>query len=197
MKIGKILGCLKFGSADSPRVRGGRSAVHETCLPEALQKSFKPKNYTADGPLIIGSTCKLRIHRWIVYWAMRGRSAKVRGQSTHGVFRRILTAKLIMSYKGISLVDHIHLGAYEMFELNIYALVACYKMFEWIKWLVIKIELVWMDMIMRWHSIWDMIRYMSCEFIRISWYQVWFNLMKYSSIAQNLSFIENLSKLRR
>ena len=50
MKIGKILGCLKFGSADSPRVRGGRSAVHETCLPEALQKSFKPQNYTADGP---------------------------------------------------------------------------------------------------------------------------------------------------
>ena len=50
MKIGKFLGCLKFGSADSPQVRGGRSAVHETCLPEALQKSFKPQNYTADGP---------------------------------------------------------------------------------------------------------------------------------------------------
>ena len=50
VKIGKILGCLKFGSADSPRVRGGRSAIHETCLPEALQKSFKPQNYTEDGP---------------------------------------------------------------------------------------------------------------------------------------------------
>ena len=50
VKIGKILGCLKFSCADSPRVRGGRSAVHETCLPEALQKSFKPQNYTADGP---------------------------------------------------------------------------------------------------------------------------------------------------
>ena len=47
-----------------------------------------------------------------------------------------------MSYKGISLVEHIHLGAYEMFELDIYALVACYKMIEWIKWLVIKIELL-------------------------------------------------------
>ena len=47
-----------------------------------------------------------------------------------------------MSYKGISLVDHIHLGAYEMFELDIYAHVACYKMFEWIKCLVIKIELI-------------------------------------------------------
>ena len=47
-----------------------------------------------------------------------------------------------MSYKGISLVDHIYLGAYEMFELDIYALVACYQMIEWIKWLVIKIELV-------------------------------------------------------
>ena len=60
----------------------------------------------------------------------------VRGQSAHGVFRRIMTARLIISYKGISLVDHIHLGAYEMFELAIYALVACYKMFEWIKCLV-------------------------------------------------------------
>jgi len=50
VKIRKILGCLKFGSANSPRVRGGRSAVNETCLPDALQKSFKPQNYTADGP---------------------------------------------------------------------------------------------------------------------------------------------------
>ena len=172
-KLEKFWAVWNFGSADSPRVRGGRSAVHETCLPEALQKSFKPQNYIADGPLMY---C---------------------GRSALGVFRRILTARLIMSYKGISLVDHIHLGAYEMFELDIYALVACYKMIEWIKWLVIKIELVWMDMIMRWHSIWDMIRYMSCEFIQISWHQVWFNLIKYSSIAQNLSFIENLSKLRR
>ena len=49
-KVGKILGCLKFGTADSPRVRCGRSAVHETCLLEALQRSSKPQNYTADGP---------------------------------------------------------------------------------------------------------------------------------------------------
>ena len=47
-----------------------------------------------------------------------------------------------MSYKGISLVDHIHLGAYEMFELDIYARVACYNMFEWIKCLVFKIEVI-------------------------------------------------------
>ena len=174
--------------------------VYQRLCRKVLSRKFTlrmVRQKTADGPLIIGSTCKLRIHRWVVYWAMRGRSAKVRGQSAHGVFRRILTSRLIMSYKGIPLVEHIHLGAYEMFELDIYALVACYKMIEWIKWLVIKIELVWMDMIMRWHSIWDMIRYMSCEFIQISWHQVWFNLIKYSSIAQNLSFIENLSKLRR
>ena len=38
-KVGKILGCLKFGTADSPWVRGGQSAVHETCPPEALQRS--------------------------------------------------------------------------------------------------------------------------------------------------------------
>jgi len=47
-----------------------------------------------------------------------------------------------MNYNGISLVDHIHLGAYEMLELDIYARVACYKIIEWIKWLVIKIELI-------------------------------------------------------
>ena len=29
VKFGKILGCLKFGRADGPRVRGGRSAIHE------------------------------------------------------------------------------------------------------------------------------------------------------------------------
>ena len=48
--IVKILGCLKFGTADSPRVRGGQSAVHETCSPEALQRSSQPQKYTADGP---------------------------------------------------------------------------------------------------------------------------------------------------
>ena len=58
-----------------------------------------------------------------------------RGRSAPIVFRWILAARLIMSYKGISLVDHIHLGAYEMLELDIYARVACYKMFEWIKML--------------------------------------------------------------
>ena len=64
------------------------------------------------------------------------------GRSAPAVFSWILAARLIMRYKGISLVDHIYLGAYEMLELDIYALVACYKMFEWIKCLVIKIKLV-------------------------------------------------------
>ena len=131
-------------------------------------------------------------------WKFKGgRSARISRTVREWTKRRILTAELIMSYKGISLVDHIHLGAYEMFELDIYARVACYKMFEWIKCLVFKIELIWMDMIMRWHLVCDIIEYMSCESIQTSWHQVWFNLMKYSSIAQNLSFIENLSKLRR
>ena len=39
---------------------------------------------------------------------------------------------MIMSYKGISLVDLLHLGAYELIELDKYAHVACYEMFEWI-----------------------------------------------------------------
>ena len=50
MKVGKILDSLKFGTADSPRVRGGQSAVHETCPPEALQRSSQPQKNTADGP---------------------------------------------------------------------------------------------------------------------------------------------------
>jgi len=50
VKVGKILGCLNFGSADSPRVRGGQSAVHGTCSPEALQRNSQPQKYTADGP---------------------------------------------------------------------------------------------------------------------------------------------------
>ena len=51
MKVGKILDSLKFGTADSPRVRGGQSAVHETCPPEALQRSSQPQKNIADGPL--------------------------------------------------------------------------------------------------------------------------------------------------
>jgi hypothetical protein len=35
-----------------------------------------------------------------------------------------------MSNKGISLVDHIYLDAYELIELEIYAYVACYEMIE-------------------------------------------------------------------
>ena len=34
--------------------------------------------------------------------------------------------------QGISLADLIHLGAYELIELDIYAYVACYEVFEWI-----------------------------------------------------------------
>ena len=87
MKVGKILGCLNFGSADSPRVRGGQSAVHGTCSPEKFSIA--------------------KIHC--------GRSARISRTVREWTKRRILTAELIMSYKGISLVDHIHLGVYEMF----------------------------------------------------------------------------------
>jgi hypothetical protein len=105
MKVGKILGCLNFGSADSPPLSADGPPMHR-------QASVTPM------------VCPL---------SKRGRSAKEHGQSAHAVFRWSQAAKLIMSYKGISLVDHIHLGAYEMLELDIYALIACYKMFEWIK----------------------------------------------------------------
>ena len=49
-KVGTILDSLKFGTADSPRVRGGQSAVHENCPPEALQRSCQPQKYIADSP---------------------------------------------------------------------------------------------------------------------------------------------------
>ena len=49
-KVGKILDSLKFGTADSPRVRGGQSAVHEIFSPEALQRSSQPQKYIADSP---------------------------------------------------------------------------------------------------------------------------------------------------
>jgi hypothetical protein len=37
-----------------------------------------------------------------------------------------------MNYKCIFLVGLIHLGAYKLIELDIYAYVACYEVFEWI-----------------------------------------------------------------
>ena len=45
--------------------------------------------------------------------------------------------------QSISLVNVIHLGAYELVELDKYAYVACYEMIEWINWLVIKFGLIW------------------------------------------------------
>ena len=150
-KLEQILDSLKFGNADSPRVRGGQSAVHGTCSPEALQRNSQLQKYTADGlPKDRGrSACVGQYLPEAISVGRRCENSKAdgplgyRGQSANGQKkRRILTAELIMNYKGISLVDHIHLGAYEMFELDIYARVACYKMFEWINCLVFKIELI-------------------------------------------------------
>ena len=121
-----------------------------TCSPEALQRSSQPQKYTADGPpKDRGRTAHVgQILPEAVLFGLQcknfkgGRSARISRTVREWTKRRILTARLIISYQGISLVDHIHLGANEMFELDIYALVACYKMIDWIKWLVIKIELV-------------------------------------------------------
>ena len=44
--------------------------------------------------------------------------------------------------QGISLVDFIQLGAYELIELEKYAYVACYEWIEWINWLVTKFGLI-------------------------------------------------------
>ena len=84
VKVGKILGCLKFGSADGPRVRGGRSAIHEVFH----QRLWSAENYSADSPPMNrgrSARCigKLRLHRWCVHYASAdgppsicGRSAK-------------------------------------------------------------------------------------------------------------------------
>ena len=62
VKVGKILGCLNFGSADSPRVRGGQSAVHGTCSPEKFSNRKNTlrtvRQRTADGPPVLGSICQ-------------------------------------------------------------------------------------------------------------------------------------------
>ena len=82
-KIDKILDRLIFGSADGPRVRGGRSAVHWTCQQRLCREFVSRKLYwqtvrqwTADGPRVTGASGQLRIHRWCVLWACRGRSAQ-------------------------------------------------------------------------------------------------------------------------
>ena len=68
VKVGKILGCLNFGSADGPRVRGGQSAIHVVFH----QRLGSAENYSADStPLYRGRsarcTGKLRLHRWCVH----------------------------------------------------------------------------------------------------------------------------------
>jgi hypothetical protein len=50
VKIGKNLNRLIFGTADGPRVRGGRSAGHESCSLEALQLILGRRSFEADGP---------------------------------------------------------------------------------------------------------------------------------------------------
>ena len=45
--------------------------------------------------------------------------------------------------QGISLVDYILLDTYEWIELDIYANITCYEVFEWIKGLSIQ---VWIDL---------------------------------------------------
>ena len=61
MKVGKIMGCLKISSADSPRVRGGRSAIHEAVHQRLCREVLNLKNTlrtvrqrTADSPPVLG-----------------------------------------------------------------------------------------------------------------------------------------------
>ena len=70
MKVGKILGYMKFSIADGPRVRGGRSAIHEVFH----QRLWSSENCSADSPPMdrgrsARCTGKLRLHRWCVHYA--------------------------------------------------------------------------------------------------------------------------------
>jgi hypothetical protein len=59
------------------------------------------------------------------------------------IFELKLANGLSWVNQGTFFVDLIHLGAYGLIELDIYAYIACYKMIEWINWLVIKFGLIW------------------------------------------------------
>ena len=50
VNIDKILDRLNFGSADGPRVRGGRSAVHEIFHQKLCREFFQLKITDVDGP---------------------------------------------------------------------------------------------------------------------------------------------------
>jgi hypothetical protein len=54
VKIGKILNRLKLGTADGPRVCGGRSAVHEKLFTRGTANDFWTQSYEADGPRVRG-----------------------------------------------------------------------------------------------------------------------------------------------
>ena len=54
---------------------------------------------------------------------------------------------------------------------------------------MIKFELVWIDKFIRWLLVSGLNGFMSCESTQTSWFQVWFNLKKCSSIGWNLSYI--------
>ena len=96
----------------------------------------------------------------------------------------------------ISLVDLIHLGTYELIELDIYAYVAWHEMIEWIKCLVIKFGLIcvgqvhemtfskWIEWI---YVLWENSNKLISSLIRIWW-----------SIAQVIEIcpiLQNLSEL--
>jgi len=81
-KVGKILDCLKFGSANGPRVRGGRSAIHGVFH----QRLWSAENCSADSPpkdrgWSARCTDKLRLHRWCVHYASADGPPVYRGQS--------------------------------------------------------------------------------------------------------------------
>jgi len=101
-KLANFWDCLKFGSADGPRVRGGRSALHEVFH----QRLWSAENYSADSPPMnrgrsARCTGKLRLHRWCVHYASADGPPSIRGRSAWDKLnlpRKVTNIGLILSH---------------------------------------------------------------------------------------------------
>ena len=96
MKVGKILGYLKFGCADDPWVRGGWSTVHKILSPEALHIWKRQLKGTADDPLMVRGQSALSTSRVAADSPLesRERSARVEKGCSRGNFSRVMCQKL-------------------------------------------------------------------------------------------------------
>ena len=87
------------------------------------------------------------------------------------------------------------MGAYELIELDKYVMLLTMRCLNGFIDSVIKFGLIWVGYIHEMTLVSALNGYMSSESIQTSWFQVWFNLMKNSSIVEICPIFENLSEL--